>query len=445
MTSILLRGGRVIDPANGIDMLADLRITDRMINEVGIGLQERPDDRVIAVNGCIVSPGWIDSHVHLRYPGFTYKEDLETGAEAALAGGFTMMCCMPNTNPPLDTPDRIAEIEERGRSTRVHILPIGSISVGRRGDEIADLQAMAQAGAVGFSDDGDSTRSSNVMREALLLSRDLNLPIMVHCEDPILAHGGSMHRGAVSAELGDPGIPAEAEELYIERDIALAEETGGWLHVLHVSTARGARLIADAKERGVRVTAEVMPHHLALTDEWVAGRRRFAGEAATAFTSGSSPDTSAKVNPPLRPESDALALIDATRDGVFDLIATDHAPHAPQDKPDNLSRAAFGMSGLELAIPTMTRIIDRGDLSWNEVVDLFTARPANTLHLDGGTLSVGVRADVTVIDPAREWPITEETLRTRSKNSPLLGMTLRGRAVLTIFNGEVRHDELSRG
>ena len=441
MTSILLRGGRILDPMNGVDAIGDVRICDARISRIGGFVADRPGDRVVDVTGCLVTPGWIDAHVHLRDPGPTYKEDLETGASAALAGGFTRMCCMPNTNPALDSADAIVDIVRRGAGTGTHIHPIGTISVGRHGETLAPLRAMAAVGAIGFSDDGDSTRSIDVMREALLLSSELNLPIMVHCEDPELARGGSLHRGRVSEELGDPGIPAEAEESYIERDISLAEETGGWLHVLHVSTARGARLIAEAKNRGVRVTAEMMPHHLALTHEWVAGRRRFAGESNA--VQGPCPDLNAKVNPPLRSEEDALALVDAVNDGVFDFMATDHAPHAPQDKDGALSTAAFGMSGLELAIPTMTRLIDRGMLSWPQVVALFTSRPASVLNLEGGTLSVGSLADMTVIDPAREWTVSEDVLRTRSKNTPLIGMTLRGRAVMTISGGEVRHDELS--
>jgi dihydroorotase len=347
---------------------------------------------------------------------------------------------MPNTDPPLDTPERVAEIIERSVATGVHIHPIGTISAGRRGLELAPLREMAAAGAVGFSDDGDSTKSVDVMRRALQLSRELNRPIMVHCEDPALV-GGAMHRGAVSRELGDPGILAEAEETYIERDLGLAEETGGWLHVLHVSTARGAQLVADARARGVWVTAEVMPHHLALTDEWVAGRRRFAFEDGLLADVG--PDPNAKVNPPLRTQEDALGLIDALKAGVFDFMATDHAPHAARDKPADLARAAFGMSGLELAIPTMARIVAAGLLDWPLVVDLFTRRPTEILHLAGGRLGIGDVADLTVVDPTREWTVTPETLRTRSKNTPLLGLTLRGRAVLTVRGGEVLHDELA--
>ncbi len=440
MTRMLIHGGRLIDPANGVDAELDVRISGGSVTGIGRGLESVAGESVVDARGCLVTPGWIDAHVHLRDPGLTYKEDLASGAAAAAAGGFTRVCCMPNTSPPLDTAERVADIVSRGRETGIHIHPIGTISVGRTGEAIAPLREMAAAGAVGFSDDGDSTRSEDVMREALRLSTELNLPIMVHCEDPGMARGGSMHRGAVSAELGDPGIPAEAEESYIERDLRLAEETGGWLHVLHVSTVRGIELVEAARARGVRVTAEVMPHHLLLTDEWVAGRRRFAGEAEPA-AHGPSPDSSAKVNPPLRPEADALGLIRALKRGAFDFVATDHAPHAERDKPAGLAGAAFGMTALELALPTMARLVERGDLDWPAVVALLTAAPARALGLPGGALAVGDTADVVVIDPRREWVASAGTLRSRSKNTPLLGMTLRGRAILTICEGEVRHDE----
>jgi dihydroorotase len=439
--AFLIRGGRVIDPASDRDGVFDVRIAGGRITAVERHLEEQAGERVIYASGMLVTPGWIDAHVHLRDPGPTYKEDLTTGAASALAGGFTRMCCMPNTSPALDTPEQIADIVERGRQTGVHIHPIGTISVDRKGLTLAPLVEMAAEGAIGFSDDGDSTRTPDVMREALTLSSKLNLPIMVHCEDPELARGGSLHRGAVSEELGDPGIPAEAEESYIERDIELARETGGWLHVLHVSTAEGARLVARAKRDGVRVTAEVMPHHLALTDEWVAGRRRFAGEEELLADVGLDPK--AKVNPPLRPESDALGLIEAVRAGVFDFMGTDHAPHAEQDKPDVLLNAAFGMSGLELAVPTMARLVARGALDWGQVVGLFTACPARVLGLDGGRIGIGDVADLVIIDPKREWTVDATTLRTKSKNTPLLGMTVQGRAVLTLVGGEARHDELS--
>jgi dihydroorotase len=441
LTGILIHGGRVIDPANGRDEVADVRIADGRITEVGRPLAALEGDLSFDATGLLITPGWIDAHVHLRDPGQVNKEDLNSGAAAAVAGGFTRLCCMPNTVPPLDSAKAIQDIIRRGALTGVSIHPIGTISRGRAGKQIAPLRAMSDAGAIGFSDDGDSTSSEDVMRAALRLSSELNKPIMVHCEDPELARPGSLHRGHVSAELGDPGIPDEAEESFIERDLALAEETGGWLHVLHVSTVRGVELIRDARSRGVRVTSEVMPHHLTLTHEWVAGRKRFAGEESPVATGGL--DTNAKVNPPLRTEADALGLIAMLAAGEFDFIATDHAPHAPEDKTNSLESSAFGMTGLEVAIPTMTRLIDRGLLDWPSVVAWFTAKPASVLNLPGGSLTVGDIADVTVIDPRRPWVIDRSTLRTRSANTPLLGITMRGRAVMTIVAGEVRHNELS--
>jgi dihydroorotase len=441
MSMRLLQGGRVIDPQSGVDGVADVLIVGDKIAGVGADLELPEGVEVLDVSGLLVTPGWIDAHVHLRDPGLTYKEDLQTGANAGLAGGFTCQCCMPNTNPALDSPEAIRDIVERGEATGAHIHPIGTITRGRLLNELAPLEEMAAAGAVGFSDDGESTVSEKVMLEALRLSARLNLPIMVHCEDPDLARGGSMHRGLVSEELGDPGIPAEAEESYIARDIRLAEESGGWLHVLHVSTVAGAKMVADAKRRGVRVTAEVMPHHLTLTHEWVAGRRRFAGHADV-FDIGRV-DTNAKVNPPLRPESDALGLLDYVLDGTFDFLATDHAPHAERDKPPVLSDAASGMTALELAIPSMAVLVADGRIDWPTVVRLFTHAPATVLNLPGGSLSLGSAADITVIDPDRAWTVSAETLRSRSKNTPLLGMTVRGRAVLTMVSGVIRHDELS--
>ena len=403
MSTILLRGGRVIDPASKLDTVSDVLIDEGRVSAVGSNVDVSGVDQVIDCAGMLVTPGLIDAHVHLRDPGLTYKEDLQSGAEAALAGGFTRMCCMPNTVPALDSPQLVRDIVERGEATGVHIHPIGTITVGRKLMDIAPLGDMAAAGAIGFSDDGESTVSEDTMRTALVLTQEFNVPIMVHCEDPDMARGGSMHRGAVSEELGDPGIPADAEESYIARDIRLAEETGGWLHVLHVSTVRGAQMIADAKARGVRVTAEVMPHHLTLTDEWVAGRRRFAGHSDV--NDLGRVDTNAKVNPPLRPESDALGLLEFVLDGTFDFIATDHAPHAAQDKPDTLANAASGMSGLELAIPTLAVLVRDGKLDWADVIRLLTSAPAATLNLDGGTLEVGAVADVTVIDPERIWVV----------------------------------------
>ncbi|MCS7050499.1 MAG: dihydroorotase, partial [Thermomicrobium sp.] len=315
----------------------------------------------------------------------------------------------------------------------------GAISRGRRGEELADLAGMARAGAVGFSDDGDSTRSARVLRAALEASRTLGRPIMVHCEDWTLASGGAVHEGPVAERLGLPGIPAVAEEIVLVRDLELARSTGGWLHVLHLTTARGLTFVRRAKREGVWVTAEVTPHHLLLTDEWVAGNRRFAGEPEP-LPPGPCPDPNAKVNPPLRPEPDALALRAGLREGTIDLIATDHAPHHAQAKASDLRQAAFGMVGLELALPLLLRLVRSGALTLGELVEFLSCRPARLFGLPGGTLRPGSPADVVVFDPEVPWQVTRETLRSRSANTPLLGLTLRGRALLTIVEGKVVHD-----
>lgn len=435
--TILIRGGRIVDPSQQLDARADLLISGDRIEAIGADLAVPNGTETIDASGMVVAPGLIDAHVHLRDPGFPAKETLETGAAAALRGGFTAVCCMPNTNPPLDTAERVAEVVARGRDTGVRLFPIGTISQGREGAVMADLIGMAEAGAIGFSDDGDSTRSTKVMRQALEWSAAAGKPIMVHAEDWTLAPDGVMNEGAVSCELGLPGIPGAAEEITTGRDIEVARLTGGWLHVLHVSTAHALRLVRDAKRDGVHVTAEVMPHHLLLTDEWVAGRRRFVGESKT--VAGPCPDPNAKVNPPLRPESDAFALLEGLKDGTFDIIATDHAPHAPEDKPDDLRRAASGMIGLELALPLLLRLVDSGRISLSWIIDRLSTAPAKLFGLPGGTLRPGSEADVVVFDPARDWVVDERTIASRSKNTPLLGMTVRGAVQMTLVRGEVRY------
>lgn len=437
-----IRDGHVVDPQAGIDRITDVLIRDGRIAQVDDAIQPVDAEglREIDATGKLVTPAWIDIHVHLRQPGFPEKETIATGTAAAAAGGFATIACMPNTNPPLDSPATLQQlkmgIDEEGV---VRVLPIATITQGRTGAAPVDFDALAEAGAVGFSDDGDTTADSAIMRRALEASVRLDRPVMVHCEDKALA-SGAMHEGEVSRRLGFPGIPAAAEEIIIARDLMLAELTGGWLHICHVSTGRGAAMIAEAKERGVRVTAEIMPHHLVMSDEWVAGERELHNTGETPGISVEPGDPNTKVNPPLRPVADTVALLTAVQEGVFDCFATDHAPHATPEKTGSAYEdAAFGLSGLEFAFPATYALVRAGHLTLSELVRLWTIEPARILRIERGTLAPGSVADVSIFDPDGEWTVTPERLRTKSANTPLLGMTLRGRAILTLVDGEERH------
>ncbi len=459
---LLLKGGRIIDPANGRDEPGDLLLRNGVVAALAGRLDRAPGATVIDAAGRIVTPGWIDLHAHLREPGFEYKETIRGGARAAAQGGFTTVCCMPNTDPPLDSPETLAYVLERARGAAVPVLPIATITRGRALLEPVDFAALAAAGAVGFSDDGDSTRSSAAMRAALEASRILDRPVMVHCEDPDLVRGGAMNEGAVSRALGLPGSPAVAEEVILARDLSLAAATGGWLYACHVTTARGVALIREAKARGARVTAEVTPHHLALTDDWVAGDRKPYWEREANRVPGRPADPNTKVNPPLRAGADVEALVAGLRDGTIDTIGTDHAPHAPRDKggaeqaatgssSDSAIRnpqsafegAAFGMLGFEVALPSLLTVVRAGALDLARMVEALTVAPARVLGpllpAGAGTLGPGAPADVTVFDPEARWTPGAETLRSTSKNTPLLGVPLRGAVTLTVVGGDVRY------
>ena len=413
-------------------------MVDGIIAAVGI-LDPEPFEQVIDVDGLVVAPGLIDVHVHLREPGQEWKETIGTGTAAAAAGGFTTVFCMPNTDPSLDSVVALEELKRRtDRDALVVVHPIATISEGRRGTRAADYEAMAAAGAVGFSDDGDTTQDSGIMRAALEASSRLNLPIMVHCEDPALT-GGAMHEGQVSQKLAVRGLPAVAEEIMIRRDLALAALTGGWLHVCHVSTATGADLIAAAKRQGVHVTAEVMPHHLAMTDEWVGGCRRLENSLEPEGP-GVPTDPDTKVNPPLRTGADSRQLLNALKQGDIDLVATDHAPHAPTEKQGrSLQNAAFGLTGSELALPTLLALVRAGNLRLSDTLKYLTAIPGRLWGLPAGNLRPGMPADVVVFDPEETWRVEPDTLVSRGANTPLAGMTVRGRVKLTLVGGDERH------
>lgn len=438
--SKVITGGRVLDPGTGQDGVADILIARGRIMAVEPAIDFGNDTEVIDATGLIVAPGFVDLHVHLRVPGGEHKETMATGTAAAAAGGFTTICCMPNTTPPLDTPAVLAELAAVIASdARVRVLPIATISAGRVGDVAVDYAALAVAGAIGFSDDGTSCRNSAVMRAALEASVALNMPVMVHCEDPYLAHG-AMHEGEVSRRLGIKGIPAEAEEISIARDILLARLTGGWLHVLHVSTGYGAGLVRRAKADGIHVTAEVMPHHLTMSDRWVEGDRTLHNTNEPAGGPGRPADPNTKVNPPLRPVSDTVALLAALRDGTFDIVATDHAPHALAEKAETTFEAAMmGMSGLELALPTMLALVRAGHIDLMTLIDKLSTSPAKLLARPFGTLAPGADADIVIFDPNERWRVTPEALQTMSPNTPLLGMELQGRVRRTFVAGQERY------
>jgi len=445
-TSLVIRGGRVIDPATGYDGPADVLITNGRIAAIGAVANRQdgtrtPSAETIDATGCIVCPGFIDIHVHLRDPGQEQKETLATGTRAAARGGFTHVCAMPNTSPALDTADRVRDVRERAiLSGLVRVSVIGAISVGRRGEMPAPWAEMSAAGAVAFSDDGESCMNDAIMRAALRATLTHGKPLATHCEDlSLVPAGAGMNAGEVSRRMQVPGIPHAAEEAIIARDLRLAEETGGLLHICHVSTAGGVALIREAKARGVHVTAEAMTHHLTLTDEWVAGGRAWAWEKAY-HPGWPLLDPLAKVNPPLRTRADAAAVLAGLKDGTLDCIATDHAPHTLAEKSQDLAHAPSGFTGLELAVPLLMEMVRAELLSLPELVAHLTVNPARIFHLGGGSLRPGAVADVTILDPDAVFVVSQQTLVSKSPNTPLLGMTLTGAVRATVIGGRTVYD-----
>jgi len=418
--SILIKNGRVIDPANQIDGQLDLLIENGKIVKVGKGLKADKAE-IIDASGQLVVPGLIDLHVHLRDPGLEYKEDIVSGTSAAVAGGFTSVACMPNTKPVTDNQTVVHYILNKAKEQgSCNVFPVGSITKGLQGETLSEMGEMYQCGAVGFSDDGKPVENSEIMRRALEYARPFGFPIISHAEDLALAGSGVMNEGFVATELGLKGIPWVAEDAMIARDIMLAEFTGGRLHVAHVSTKGGVEMIRQAKQRGVRVTGEATPHHFTLTDEAVRGY-----------------NTNAKMNPPLRSEEDVAAVRAGLSDGSLDAIATDHAPHHIDEKNVEFNIAMNGIVGLETALPLTLRLVDEGVLSLNRAIELLTSGPAAAFNLKRGNLGEGAVADVTIIDPACQWTLDPARLRSKSKNTPFGGEQLKGAASVTIVAGKV--------
>ncbi|HEV3166828.1 MAG TPA: dihydroorotase [Isosphaeraceae bacterium] len=423
MATILISGGRIIDPSQDIDRVTNLWLSRGRVLAIGEGYEEQAETMIDA-RGLIVCPGLIDVHVHLREPGNEEDETIATGAEAALAGGCTSVACMPNTLPALDS-QGAAEfvVLQAQRARKANVYPVGAVSKERKGEELAELGQLVAGGAVGFTDDGAPVASASLMRRALEFSRMFDRVIMQHCQVPELTVGGVMNEGFESMRLGIPGMPAAAEDIMVARDIRLAEITGGRLHIQHISTARSVELVREGKARGVNVTAEACPHHFTLTDECL---RTF--------------DTNFKMNPPLRTQDDVDAVIGGLKDGTIEILATDHAPHAPEKKLREIDQAPFGIVGLETLIPiTVLSLIDRGHLTWPEVIRKLTINPAQLLGIPKGTLRPGADADVTLIAPDVRWTIDPAKFRSKSRNTPFAGWSVRGRAHTVIVAGEVRY------
>ncbi len=422
-TPIVIQGGQVCDPVSGMDRLADVLIIDGKIAAVDRNLPTS-DSRILDARGLIVAPGLIDMHVHLRDPGQTHKEDIASGTVAAVRGGFTAVACMPNTTPPIDHPTIVVYVRSKAAQAGVcRVYPIGAVTVRREGVELAPIETLAAAGAVALSDDGNSVTNSGLFSRAMRYAQHVGLPIIEHCEDPSLSTDGVMHEGAWSSVLGLRGIPAASEDVIVARDLVLAEETGCRLHIAHVSTTGSVRLIREAKRRGVAVTAEVTPHHLLLTDAAVEG-----------YNAG------AKMKPPLRTEADRTALVEGLQDGTIDAIATDHAPHAPEETIVEFDRVPFGVVGLETALGlVLTHLVRPGVLSLHAALRCLSSRPADILALPGGRLEVGAPADIVLIDVNRSWVVDPAAFASKSRNTPFGGWELVGKPVLTLVAGEIKY------
>lgn len=437
--NLIIRNGRVIDPSQGIDRIADVLISGGCITEVtDAPLEKAPEGyEVIDAKELVVAPGFIDLHTHLRDPGYEWKETIESGTQAAARGGFTTVCAMPNTDPCQDNAAVIDDVLRRSASVAaVRVLSIGAITRGRKGKMLSPMGELADAGVIGFSDDGDPVSDPNMMRQALSYATSLGLPIINHAEEKSLVRGGVMNEGPVATRLGLPPVPASAEAVMISRDIELAALTGGKLHVPHVSTAASVELIRSAKARRLDVTAEVTPHHLTLNETWVYGLH---GEVPDAVPAAAY-DTNTKVNPPLRSAADVAALREALADGTIDIIATDHAPHAATDKVCTYDEAAHGINVLETAFAQVMQLVHEGVMPLADLVDRMTAQPAKRLGRKLGSLAKGADADIVLLDPDAQWTVNPDDFASLSRNTPLAGVTMKGRVVQTVFAGRVVWD-----
>jgi dihydroorotase len=423
MRDLLIKGGRVIDPASGLDGIRDISIEDGKIKTIEAKCKvQSAKCKMVDATGKIVTPGLIDMHTHLREPGREDEETIATGSAAAAKGGFTTILCMPNTDPTIDNQSIVKFVINKAKEEAiVNVLPVGSISKGLRGEGLSEIGEMVKGGVVAISDDGNPVMNAELMRRALEYSRIFNIPVISHCEDTNLSKDGVMNEGYISTLLGMKGIPNAAEEVMVGREMILAHLTGAKVHIAHVSTKGSVRLIREAKEKGLNVTCEATPHHLTLSDEAV---RSF--------------DTNTKINPPLRSEEDIEALRERLRDGTIDVIATDHAPHTLNEKELEFGLAPFGMVGLETALGLLlTELIGKKIIDLSELIAKLTINPANILGIDKGRLKVGGPADLVIIDPEKEWVVDSMKFLSKGRNTPFQGRRLKGQVVMTIVNGEI--------
>jgi dihydroorotase len=423
---MLIKNGHIIDPSQGIDGIGDIVIENGKITELRVkssesGIKDNSKLKIIDASGLFVLPGLVDMHVHLREPGFEYKETIKTGTMAAVKGGITSVCCMPNTNPVNDN-KTVTEfiLRKTYAEGSCYVYPIGAVTKGQNGEELAEMAMMHEAGCVAFSDDGMPFMNSLIMRRALEYSKALNVPIISHCEDMSLSDGGVMNEGRLSAQMGLRGIPSASEDIMVARDIILAELTGGRLHIAHVSTEGAVRLVRQAKERGIKVTAETCPHYFIITEDAVKGY-----------------NTNAKVNPPLRTKRDVEAIREGLKDGTIDVIATDHAPHHRDEKLQEFDRAPSGISGIETALSLCLGLVHEGVLTMQQLVEKITFAPAKILGINAGTLKTGSCADITIVDMNKDFKVESEKFLSMGKNTPFDGWTLKGMPVITICKGKV--------
>ena len=433
--SILIESGRIIDPYQGLDFIGDIWIENGVVKGLEEHIYAPPQTRVVDADGLVVCPGFIDIHCHLREPGDQDKETIATGTAAAARGGFTTVCAMPNTRPPIDSVNMVSFLLGKAQEEGVvRVLPIGCVTKGSEGKALTNMEELAQAGVIGFSDDGSPLTDDDLMRQALIGALALGIPVINHCEDLGVSRGGVMNEGELATSLGLKGWPASAEETMVARDIALAESTGGHIHLAHVSTSGSVELVRRAKGRGISVTAEATPHHLTITEEWTKAKQGHHR-----------PDnTNAKVNPPLRTQQDADALVQGLAEGVIDCIATDHAPHTRADKDCTFEEAAFGISGLETALASLMGLVHEGRLGMYSLVERLTVGPARVLNrpdLCPATLKLGSPADVTIFDPQEEWVVDTDKFVSKGKNTPLEGTNLQGRVVATIVAGHIVYED----